>query len=159
MSLHVVSVPPIEQWTIVRKTVNEDVSSSTVVQNDDELFFQTVAGAVYEVEILLVYVSAVGAGTPDLKFDLGEDSAARGVFFPVGGFSTADAALATGLLANQTATVSLGTSAFDRAALYKGQYAPAGGGIFRVRWAQDTSNANATTMRVGSLIRYRRILL
>lgn len=150
----VVTTP--EGWIEVYKTANEDVSSSTVVQNDDHLLFATSAGVLYEVEIDLAYSSPVGGATPDLKLDLGEDATARGVFHGVG-FSTADAAQDVNALANQSATMTFGTAATIRGARIRGHHA-GNGGTFRVRWAQNTSGGNATRVLAGSRLRYRVIV-
>lgn len=145
-----------EGWTRVQKAADESVSSSAVVQNDDELLFVAAAGKNYDVELDIVYDSAAGAGTPDLKCDLGEDATARGVFHGIG-FSTADAAQDVQALANQTATMTFGTAATKRVARIRGSYT-GNGGTFRFRWAQNTSGANATTVRAGSELRYRLIV-
>lgn len=153
-----VTVPVQESypWITVLKTGDESLNTNTVVQNDDHLSFATVSGAVYEIELGLIYASPAGAGTPDLKIDLGEDATARGVFTSVG-LSTADAAQVTNILANQTATITLGTAAANREAKLWGQYV-GNGGTFRLRWAQNTSNGNDVTVRGGSYLRYRRVL-
>jgi hypothetical protein len=141
-------------WTNVIKAADESVASSTAVQNDDELFFTATSGAVYQVELWLVYANAAGAA-PDLKIDLGEDATARGAFESIG-LSTADAAAATQFLANQTATATFGTAATKRMASISGNHA-GNGGTFRLRWAQNTSNGTATIVYAGSLLRYRRV--
>jgi len=141
-------------WTMVIKAGDESVASSTTVQNDDDLFFTATSGAVYQVEMWLVYDNAAG-GAPDLKLDLGEDATARGAFEGVG-MSTADAAQAITALANQTATMTFGTATTKRMASLVGNHAGAGG-TFRLRWAQNTSNGTATIVRAGSVLRYRRV--
>lgn len=149
-------VTTIDGWAIVYKAADETVASSAVVQNDDELFFTALSGKTYEVEVDLVYDSPAGAGTPDIKVDLGEDATARGVFHGVG-FSTADAAQDINALANQTATLTFGTAATKRGCRMRGLYTGAGG-VFRVRWAQNTSGVNGTIVRSGSQLRYRLVV-
>lgn len=143
-------------WVVVAKASDESVASSVAVQNDDELFFATVSGAQYQVEIVLVYGSPAGAGTPDLKVVVGEDSTARGVVSQQGYSPTDVATFATGA-ANQTTSFLFGTAAADRVGLLFGTYTGAAG-TFRVQWAQNTSGANATIVRAGSVLRYRRIV-
>ena len=140
----------------VTKTGDESVSSSTVIQDDDELFFTATSGAVYEIEVMLVYASPAGGGTPELKVGFGEDSTARGVFgYPGGIWATNDSAVqGTTILANQTATVATGTATGNRGFKALGVYT-GGGGTFRVQWAQNVSGVNATVVRAGSVLRYR----
>jgi len=132
------------------------VTSSIALQNDNELLFTPVSGGIYLIEIVLVYGNPVGAGTPDLKVALGEDTTARGVFNTVG-LSTADAAAASQILANRTATATFGTAATNRAATLRGTIT-GNGGSFVVQWAQNTANANPTIVRAGSILRHERIV-
>lgn len=140
-------------WTQVLKTITESVDTSTVVQNDDELFFTAEAGKLYEIILCILYDSPAGGTTPDLKCDTGEDAAIRGQLNGIV-VSTADAATAVGIASNQTATFAAGTVNSERMALFQGTHR-GNGGTFRLRWAQNTSNANATRVLAGSFIRYR----
>ncbi len=142
-----------DAWTYVNKTADESVASNTSPQNDDELFFTTVSGAAYEMEVVLIYASPAGGGTPDIKMDLGEDGTARGDALGLGIGST-EATASGSILTNQSSTVLHGTAATNRVMKYFVTYV-GGGGTFRVRWAQGTSSVNATIVRAGSLIRYR----
>lgn len=144
-----------EWWTTVRKSADESVTSSTVLQNDDELFFTTVSQGIYEVEGVLIYNSPAGGGTPDFKIAFGEDATARGQINTIG-VNAADAASGATLLSNQTAAASHGTNAGLRAVTYNG-WIVGNGGTFRLLWSQNTSNGNATIVRTGSVMRYRLI--
>jgi hypothetical protein len=147
----------VDGWTWVIKGSDENVTSSTTLQNDDELFFTAASGTVYEIEIILVYSSPVGAGTPDIKVALGEDSTSRGLFTEFGYFTTTDGKnLNFAIDGNQTDAPSAGTSATKRALIFKGWYT-GNGGTFRVLWAQNTSDANATRVHQNSSLRYRTI--
>lgn len=144
-------------WTTVTKASDESVTSSTVLQDDNELFFSTVAGGVYEFEAILIYASPAGAGTPDCKVLFAEDATLRGQF---GGhaLTTADAA-STGQSGTGTGSTAfgLGTAAANRGVKLTGVHT-GGGGTLKVQWAQNTSSVNATIMRAGSILRYRRII-
>lgn len=144
------------EWTVVTKASDESVSSSAVLQNDDELFFTAVSTGMYEFEVVIVYASPVGAATPDLKVAVGEDATARGGVIS-SGLTNGDAASGAVVLTNQSSTVPFGTAAANRIAKLVGVHQGAGG-TFRLLWCQNTSDANATTVRAGSLIRYRRIV-
>jgi hypothetical protein len=145
--------------TVIKKSIDESVSASVTLQNDDELFFATASGGVYEFEFYLIYASPVGGGTPDFKFVTGEDATTRGVMaLPSGYISTTDTiGSPTSAFCNQTATFAIGTAATNRVARVHGWYV-GNGGTFRLLWAQNTSNANPTIVRAGSLLRYRRII-
>jgi len=142
-------------WTIVRKSADESVVSSATVQDDDHLQFQTTAGTPYEIELLVVYASPGGAGTPDIKCELSEDATARGSTMWVG-LSTADAAqtLTTTDVGGQAAQ--FGTAAAKRVLRALAHHV-GNGGLFKFRWAQNTSNAQATTVYTASVLRYRAI--
>jgi hypothetical protein len=143
-------------WVAVTKTADESVASSTTLQNDDELFFTVTDGASYEVEAVVVYASPAGGATPDLKVAFGEDGVSRGVLLAVI-FGTTDVKLQVTVPTNQADIVGCGTSATKRIATLSGSHQGAGG-TFRMLWAQNTFDANATTIYAGSLLRYRRII-
>lgn len=143
-------------WTTITKSTDESVASSNVLQDDDELSFATVAGAVYEFEAVLVYGSPAGGGTPDFKTAFGEDSTSRGVWWSLF-WSTGDLANATQQLVNLTLSAGGGTATGDRSYFAKGHFV-GGGGTFKLQWAQNSANANATILRAGSVLRYRRVI-
>jgi hypothetical protein len=143
-------------WTTVVKGSDQSVASSTAVANDSALFFATVNGAVYELEMVLVYGSPAGGGTPDLKISFGEDATDRGAVQGTG-FSSTSTISTAGVLANTGTTSVWGTDTANRGLLVRGAFVGAGG-TFHVLWAQNTSGVNPTIMRAGSLVRYRRII-
>lgn len=140
-------------WTVMRKTADESVASNAL-QDDDELRFQTAAGTPYEVELLAVYASPAGAGTPDMKAELSEDATPRGAVTWIG-LSTADAAqtLSTTDVGGVSAT--FGTAAAKRIARGLAHHV-GGGGVLRFRFAQNTTTAGSpTVVYAGSVLRYR----
>lgn len=143
-------------WTVITKLADQSRSSTIVPNADSELFFSNVNGAVYEIEIILVYASPVGGGTPDIRIDLGEDGVGRGVFGSAAYFNAAGTPSQGTVLANLTATFAAGTVTTDRALKLVGTYT-GGGGIFEVEWSQNTSSTDATIVRAGSILRYRQI--
>jgi hypothetical protein len=154
MPLHEVSSQAGE-WVTVLKTVDESLNTNTTPQNDDHIFFATVAGAVYEFDGGIIYVSPIGGTTPDLKTVWGEDATIRG-FVAAHGVSNTDANFTGWAQTNQTATLILGTTTADRHARFTGFHV-ANGGTFRLQWAQNASNGNDVTVKAGSFIRYRRV--
>ncbi len=143
-------------WTVVTKTGDENASSGTL-QADDELLFTAASGGVYEIELVLIYANPLSAAVPDFKIGLGEDTTARGVAMAIG-FSTGDGAQLNSVLMTRTAnTLNFGTAAANRVVRIFAHYVGAGG-TFNLMWAQNTTDANPTTVRAGSLLRYRRII-
>lgn len=142
------------EWTTIVKASDESVSSSTTLQDDNELFFTPPAAGVYEVQLSLVHASPVGAATPDIKFALGEDATARGSW-TVWHLGVSDSAAAT-LASFALSSVLLGgTAAANRIAYGAGGYI-ATGALFKLQWAQNTSDANPTIVRAGSTLSYRK---
>lgn len=145
------------EWTVVTKAADESVNAISM-QDDDHLFFTTVAGAMYEIDFMLLYGNPGGAGTPDINFSFGEDATIRGAFTNAGGISAADAISTAGALSNQGGSAAFGTAAANRPVRIIGCHV-GNGGVFRLRWAQGTSTpANATILRAGSIMRYRRVV-
>jgi hypothetical protein len=152
-----VSYAAANAFTAVVKASDESVVSSSVLQNDDELFFSTVNNGVYWIVFLVRYASPAGGSTPGLKVAMGEDGTTRGAFDQVAALNAAGAAI-TGnpVTADNASSLAYATAAADRVALTEGIYLAAGG-TFRVLWAQSSSNVSATIVRAGSALYYRRI--
>ncbi len=143
-------------WTTVTKTGDENATNSTL-QADDELLFTAASGGVYEIELVIIYASPLSTTVPDLKIGLGEDTTARGVAACIG-FSVTDATQLNSVLMTKTAnTLNFGTAATNRVVRIFAHYVGAGG-TFNLMWAQNTTDANPTTVRAGSILRYRRIV-
>jgi hypothetical protein len=143
-------------WTAtIVKSADESVASSTTLQNDDELFFTAVSGSSYLVELIVIYGSPAGAGGPDIKFGAGEDATTRGILDALL-LTTADATFLGVVNANNGSIGSAGTAATDRGLILRGTYL-GNGGTFRFVWAQNTSSANATIVRAGSILRYKKL--
>lgn len=145
-------------WVEVVKAADESVTSSTVLQDDDHLFFAAAAGVTYLVEAVLIYKGGAGSTgpTPAVKLAAGEDATNRGnlnVLF----VSTTDAGSSSQFLSDQTSTVVLGTNPIQRIAILQGVHV-GNGGTFRIKWAQNASSAIAATMIAKSFLRYRAIV-
>ena len=149
-------VPGAIAWTTVVKTGDENVAASTTLQNDDELFYTAVNGGVYEFQVGIIYDSPLSAGVPDIKVAFGEDTATRGSRWFLALSVTETRSLDTALVASNQNTTA-GTAATKRIYLHWGWHVGAGG-TFRFSWAQNTSDANPTTVYAGSYLAYRRIV-
>jgi hypothetical protein len=143
-------------WTTLHMAGYHSVASATAVANDSELFFATVSGAVYEIEMVLIYGSPAGSGTPDIKMTYAEDATDRGAVLAIG-YSAGNIVQTQGQLTTNVQNTSWGTATGNRTIALRGAHV-GGGGTFHVMWAQQTSSVNATIMRAGSLLRYRRII-
>lgn len=138
------------------KSANESVTSSTVLQNDDQLFVSVAANASYILDCWFQYTAAAAGG---LKLDWSVPSGAAcsttnfGVNF--GGVLTDYNVVVTA--AGSTRSVG-GNGAVVMSCQPRG-YVTVGStsGNVQLRWAQDTSNGTATTILTGSYLRLVRV--
>ena len=139
----------------VRKGSDESVTSSTAFQNDDALILPLVAGRSYRIELNLAE-TANTAG--DIKLDwttsgtitlLGQrfcQGPAIGITSPTDTTmrSSRATALNTSVTYGGAATASYIRETFEVSCTVSGN--------LTLRWAQDTSNAGATTVIAGSWV-------
>lgn len=131
----------------VVKSANESVTSSTTLQNDDELLAALVANARYYISGLLIANHPSGA-TPGLKM---------GFTWPTGATANIWFGRTLTLGANQFfVTTSGGSNTFPGAAadetILIGGYIVTGGtaGNLQFQFAQGTSSGSAVTVKAGS---------
>lgn len=134
---------------VVTKTIDESVTSSTVLQADDELTFATTTGGVYIGEYEIAYT---GASAGDLKIQPGVE--ANGIF-NVQGYNTSDVVNFT--TSQGTTSVTQGAAVTKRALKIWFSFTSAAGASSVLNWAQNGSSGTATIIYAGSLVRYRRI--
>ena len=126
------------------KSADESVTSSTTLQDDDDLQITLAANSDYEIEYMVFVQSA--SATPDFKYQWTEpDGVYRGV-------ATTTAVTSVSIFDESTAasTLSLDANAIE---FMKGTIVietAGAGGTFKLEWAQDTSDATATTVKKGS---------
>lgn len=153
--------------SIVHKSADEVVNNSSTLQDDDELFFPVEANEVWFVEAFLMLNSASGGATSDFKFGWSGPSGATASWGIMGDptavtgashFAVGTAATPSGRRAISD-TISIGSvSAGSHAACLIGRFtAAATAGNIRFRWAQDTANANNSTVQEDSMLRLTRI--
>ncbi|MFD4527862.1 hypothetical protein ACFWP7_28810 [Streptomyces sp. NPDC058470] len=142
----------------VTKSTTETVTSSTTLQNDDELFLSAVANATYEVEMWLLHSS----GTTG-RFKGGWTVPASSTFAwgVHGAASTATTSPATDVLMQirtSVENISLGGANLSGTAAYiRGTLITAGtAGTLQFQFAQVTSDAAATQVRNGSVLKIKR---
>jgi ABC-type uncharacterized transport system permease subunit len=142
----------------VIKAATESVTSSTTLQNDDELFTSVLASATYRFTVGLKYD---GPQLADLKFAFtvpaGATANAWLVFLPTSTTTGTDPQISGGdvTASNAIGTNGSGTSMF---ALFEGILVTAGAaGTFQFQWAQSTSNVTATRVLAGSWLDLKRV--
>jgi hypothetical protein len=153
----------------VPKSVAETVTSSTTLQDDDELVVTLSAGRSYDIELVL----AVTTGTTGADVKLAwattgtvTQTSTRACFGP--GRFTKDAAAETSNTAspydsgmvrasrhNLTTSVAYGTDGSTASAILEKFTVSGGvsGGTLRLQWAQNVSSATATTVSTSSYLR------
>jgi Collagen triple helix repeat (20 copies) len=143
-----------DDWTVVRKSVDEQISNSATIQDDDQLQFQAISGMPYEVEVLVIY--SCSSGVPDIKCELSEDTFSRGSIMWIG-LSRSDAAqeITTTDMGGDTAIFGTDTNKRVIRAL---AHHVGGGGSLKFRWAQNTPSVQSTVVHVGSMLRYRQVV-
>lgn len=138
------------------KTAGESVANNTI-QNDDHLFLSLQASTTYAFQLVVQYGTT---STADFKFDFdfsGTNSAYRewAMYTTTSlGSAMATATPHTTLGAD---TAILHGSTGENALMVNGSIAVVNAGTLRFRWAQNTTDATATTIRLGGVLRAWRI--
>ncbi|MFM9796515.1 hypothetical protein [Streptomyces turgidiscabies] len=137
------------------KTATESVTSSTTLQNDDQLAVPVEANATYEVALLLLHDSdATVAG--DIKVAWTGPAGATMNWGVHGANTSAGSSTGVTSVNMQTRTIVEfasfgGGDSTGTVALVFGTLVTAGtAGTLQLQWAQETSNAVATNVRAGS---------
>lgn len=146
-----------EMVTVV-KAANQAVTSSTTLVNDNELFLSVAASAVYQLDGWIPYDGAFSAG--DFKTDWSVPTGATMLWSP-NGPSTGGSALYTSNTVAAGTTVSIGTygtgGAYTSASVRGRLVTSTTAGTLQFKWAQNSSNATATTVYAGAWIRLLRV--
>jgi hypothetical protein len=151
------SPPPPVIWTTIVKLVDEDVASSIVEQDDDELQFAVDANSIYHLELEIVYSTAAGS-SPDFKMGIAGPTSCVGSYHAMG-VSTTDAVQHTaGGISSGPASITFGAGIAKRIILIFGEVTiDSTSGSVKLRWCQNSSNATATRVHAGSRLRYRKV--
>ena len=141
---------------VVIKSANEDVTGTTTLQNDDELFFAMAASTRYAFKFYIHYSSPAAA---DFKFDLASSAVSPPVAVSVAVTyvtpdNTAGADMHEALNESVSIThTSVQTYGYIEISGYVQNDSDAGN--LRFRFSQATSNGGTTTVRRGSILEYR----
>ena len=129
----------------IRKTANESVTSSVVLQNDDHLFFSIFPNEVWTFDLYAHFHS--GNSTGGLQADFTVPAGCAGSWFVYGTNATTlwisgnNPSIVTGFFTSTGTTIS-GANLFIHGEVRNG----ATPGTVNFRWAQVNSNGTATTM-------------
>lgn len=138
-----------------RKAANETLSSSTTLQDDDDLTaFAVATGGFYEITGILFVVSN---STADFKFNLNFTNTPQTSIF----YATySDTSGTTGTDAFQAGSDCIIPYGASSGPIFLKGFVIANastGGTFKLQWAQNTSDAVSTGLNLGSYIRVRRL--
>lgn len=137
------------------KTADETVTSSTTLQDDNELFASVAANTTYELTGWL-YVAST-SNTPDMKLGYTGPSGATLVHSAWGqqtGATTNTGSPDTGVHATISGVHTKGVINGNLSILLHGTLVVSStAGTFRFQWAQQTSDAAGTTVKAGSWIK------
>ena len=127
------------------KSADESVSSSTTLQNDDELVWTAEAGSTWDVVLALRTTDGGG-----------------GISFDFVGFDSGDPYSFAGPAATDGFTYAVVGTPYSSASvgdfLVRGILTTTTGGTVGLKWAQNSSNAAASTVQQNSWIYARRLL-
>lgn len=151
LNTHFARVAPI----VAYKSVDESVTSSTTLQDDDELVITGVASAVYTGRLHLVYS---GDTTGDMKFrftfpssDFTWSQQRMPAAATSGSGTTIDWGAEVLAATTNTATITAGAAAAQWPVWADFTwFVGATGGDLRLQWAQSTSSVTALTIKKGS---------
>jgi hypothetical protein len=132
----------------------DTTKSNQTLANDADLSITITQTGTYTFEIFLAFYEAVG-GTGGFQFDLNGGGATIGaILFGTSGFSNATVALAGATAANAAqAFATIQTSASSPSwCVASGQVSFSATGTFTLRWAQNTTSVNVTTLKANSFM-------
>jgi hypothetical protein len=137
----------------VKKTADESIASDAVLSDDAVLKFTMAANTKYTIRVKVFFSTAA---TPDFKYRLiGPASPTlvrRHITRAAGGAVPAAVAIGTAYDSADVALAGAGAEGIIEEEIVVQNGATAGD--FKFQWAQNTSNASATTVRAGSYIQY-----
>jgi hypothetical protein len=157
------TVTGVGQVRVVEKTADEPVTSSTTLQNDNDLVVSVVANAKYEI---VLYAAINGAASGDVKLAWTVPASATGQRYSTGpavssATSTADTTVRASSVTDSFTTeinygvFSVGQQSFIQETLYITTAGTAGN--VQLQWAQNASSGTATTVEAGSYMKVTRV--
>ena len=129
-------------YTTIAKTVDQSVTNSNSLQDDNELTFTLDANSTYMFDLGI----SVSATTPSHKIGFTAPSGAVGVFNTNKDISGGTSDTYT----NSNGGVGTSVRGFIRTT--------ASGGAFTLQWAQDFADGTASTVKAGSFLSYVKVV-
>lgn len=151
--------PPQPSETLIVKSADESVTSSTVMQADNHLTFQADAAAEY---LITATLWIWGPSTGDVKLRLAAPGDAAGDAAFQGPSTAAAFTEAAHMLTsfnqplNGSSPVGMGGAGVTVAVLLRAYVRTVSAGTVGIWWAQNISDAGTTTVRRGSDLRFRK---
>jgi hypothetical protein len=144
---------------VITRGADEDVSSNTSFADDGVLQFNVVNGGLYEFELVLVFSEPADSGTPDIKIAWAANTATVFAFNAVTTYTNTGGTGVNSVSNNPATTILASADGSKRIITARGwsNFATADG-TFVLRWAQNTSSANATRVHAESRLSYRRVI-
>lgn len=137
--------------TVIQKTDNQSIISTTTLANDDTLFFTMEANANYAIELCVFYSSPIAQ---IIKFTFAGDVTANNVFGNVNISGSANSTLTNSFFTAYTTTIN---ATSQTSGIIKAWILVQNGtnsGVFSFQWAQNTSSTTPLTVLGGSYLRY-----
>lgn len=155
----VLTAADVDNWLVpsaVYKTIDQTVTSSTALTNDNELLLAVAAPAEYKLE---AWISFLANSAVDIKWSWAVPAGASMAYSALhnegGGTGFGSSA---NVYVDSDVPMAAGGSPTVTAILMKGKLTTTtNSGTLQFRWAQNTSNAAATHVRVRSYITLDRI--
>ncbi len=149
------------QQLVAIKTSTETVTSSTALQDDDQLLFTVAANTNYWVEGVL-FMATGASSTPDLKISINIPSGTLrwcSNTLPTGSTATLDVvdkhARTGGGSGHGVGGISGSSTSIPFAGIAR---IGASGGSLKIQWAQNSSNATGTQVLLRSFLRALRLI-
>jgi hypothetical protein len=136
--------------SFVRKTADETVASSTVLQSDDHLFFAVAASEIWVFDFTLFIVSA---SVPDIKIALDVPAGATLKWAAIHDMDNNELAVLSTVITGDDTSRTYGATASQTMIVVRGIIVNGGtAGNVQLRWAQGTSDATGTTVKENSFL-------
>lgn len=146
--------------TFVRKTADESVTNSTVLQNDDQLFLPVLNGGIYKIEGYIVYNTTSTAPAAGIQLRMtGPTGVGNWNFLGLSGGGTTDTGSVRMSMSSNgvVSTRTTSNNAGDIVAYLRGVFLPTADGTLQFEWAQQAANVAATIVRANSWLELTRV--
>ncbi len=138
---------------LIYKPSNEDVVASTVLQNDNDLFFDVAANEKWLIEL---HLDVIGDATGNIKFGWLVPSGMAGSWHGIWQSGNSLNALSTSLFKTFADVQGLGLSGNGTIDLWVTSSVDSTAGTFQFQWAQNVASGTST-VKAGSWLLARKV--